>query len=138
MKKSTNAEIEKRIVEVYSFLCKGYTYSDIVRYCKETLNVTSERTVWKYITSATDRIKQNANTDMDALRAEANTRYMRWLRKCEEEGKYKDAAYMQSRMDRINGLEITKVEHSGNISNAVVLPTEIETRLIDALKHYEK
>jgi hypothetical protein len=92
----------------------------------------------KLIKRATEKIANDNRKDVETMRAEANIRYMRWLRKCEEEGKYKDAAFMQSRMDKINGLEVTKVEHSGNISNAVVLPTEIETRLIDALKHYEK
>ena len=137
MKKSTNAEIEKRIVEVYSLLCKGHTYSEIVRYCSSNYNITSRMTD-KLIKRATEKIANDNRKDVKTMRAEANIRYLRWLRKCEEEGKYKDAAYMQSRMDRINGLEVTKVEHSGEISNAVVLPTEIETRLIDALKHYEK
>lgn len=114
MSKSTNAEIEKRLLEVYTMLCKAYTYTEIVRYCTDKYSITS-REVDKYIKKATSRLIDENKKNAEQLRAEANNRYLSWIRNCEKEGKYRDCAYIQSRMDKINGLETSSVDV--NITN---------------------
>jgi hypothetical protein len=105
MKKSTDAEISKRVLEVYTLLTQGKTYTDIVRYCKQAYNITSRRSVSKYIDHAMKRIKEENTKDINDIRIIANAKYIDLYKRLYSEGKYKDCAYIQSRIDRINGLE---------------------------------
>ena len=102
--KSTASETSKRILETYTMLVKGFAFCEIVRFHVEKYGIT-QSAVEKYIRNAKRKILDNNQDEIEQLRAEANTRYLGWLRKSESLGFLKDAAYMQSRMDKINGLD---------------------------------
>lgn len=110
-KKSTDIEIYKRVSEIYQLLIEAYSYNDIARYCKEKYGVTSSRTVSKYINAASKKIIADNDKQTTYLRAEAVARYQRWIRKSEKNENYRDAALMQSRLDKINGLESITINH---------------------------
>lgn len=132
--KSTKAEIEKRITDIYQLLIRAYTYTDIVRYCAENYGIKA-RNVDKYIKKATQKITLENNKTLDELRAEANIRYSSWIRKAEAKEDYKTAAYLQSRKDKINGLEVQKIEHSGEIKSDLSPMFEIVKNLIEESKN---
>lgn len=107
-KGSNRQEIENRIIQCYQMTLQGCSYSDIIRYGVENWKV-HRRSVDKYIVKVRERLKQNTNNTMDEMRAEATSRYLRWMYKLEKEGNIREAAYMQQRIDKINALEtITK------------------------------
>ena len=115
MKKSTNAEIKKRITEIYKMLIQAYSYSDIIRYCSEKYQVSS-RTAEKYIDVATKRITKENSKDIEQLRTEANSRYNDLYNQLRKEGKFKDAGYIQGLKSKINGLENSTVNHEGSVN----------------------
>lgn len=87
---------------------KGHSYTDIILYGSESWKV-STRQIDKYLEEARKRIRNNNNANIEELRAEATSRYLRWMNKLEKEGNIREAAYMQQRIDKINALEtITK------------------------------
>lgn len=104
-KKSTKAEINKRISEVYTLLTQAYTYTEIVRYCREAWGIRASRTVDKYIKAATKRITNENAKDIEQIRAEANTRLDVLYHRAFKEDKFSDCAYIQSIKNKINGLD---------------------------------
>jgi hypothetical protein len=117
MAKSTNAELEKRYLEVYALITKGYTYSNIVRHCKEKYCVLSTRTVHKYIKSATDLMRKDHDKTKEQLRTEANNRYDDLYKQLYKEGKYGEASRVQALKNKINGLEVQEI--SGSITTRI-------------------
>jgi hypothetical protein len=115
-KKSTEAEVDRRILDVYQLLLTGHTYTDIKRYCSQTYNITSHRQVDVYIQRATVKIQEENSQTMEELRVDANARFNDLYKKLVKEGKHKDAAYVLQQKNKINGLEQIKVEHSGSVN----------------------
>lgn len=117
-KKSTDGEIALRVQEVYECIVQGLTYNDIVRYCKEKWNITSTRTVHEYVKRATEQISQKVSEKMEYTRDEAVTRYLRLYVKSYKEGRTQDCIRILSRLDKINGLEVFNIHHSGKVEIA--------------------
>jgi hypothetical protein len=114
-KKQTNAEISKRVLEIYTMLIKGYTLTDIRRYCRQAYDVVSNRTVDRYVKKATEIIQQENAENMNEIRANANARLNDVYKTLIKEGKYRDAVYCQIQINKINGLEQINLNHAGNI-----------------------
>ena len=108
-KKTTNAEIELRIIEIYQAIIKGFSYTKIVKYCKQRWGVTSTRTVHEYLNKARERIKEIALPDMIGARQEATARYLDLYEKNYDQERYSNCIRIQERLDKINGLEITNL-----------------------------
>ena len=73
-KKSTRAELEIRTQLIYTLVCRGANYQDIVKYCKDELSVTSSRTIAKYINAARKMIYDAKIEETETYRKEANAR----------------------------------------------------------------
>lgn len=113
---ATKAEIDNRVLKIYEMIVKGYSRAEIVQICTVEFN-TKVRNIDKYIKKATDKIIENNKKNLEILRAEANTRYLSWMRSSESVGNISQAAYMQARMDKINGLEVNNADI--NLSGSV-------------------
>ena len=115
MDKATKAESEERTLTIYDLLCKGYSFNDIVEYCIQKYNIKKAQTS-RYIKRATKRIMLNNEREVEEKRAEAVTRYLRWMKIYEEKEDYFKAAKMQKRIDKINGLEVENINLQHSIS----------------------
>lgn len=114
MNKATKAEVNERVMQVYALLIKSATYNDIVRYCKEKYQICSSQSD-KYIKKATALIQKNNMDALESMRALSTTKYMKWITMLEKDGNIVEASKLQARIDKINGLESTNVNVSGNI-----------------------
>lgn len=110
-KKTTDAEIELRVNEIYIQLITGSTYMDIVGYCKRSYNVTSRRTVSKYINTATEILKKISLPTLEEAKQKAISHYKYLLKLAHNNENYIEARQVQTRLDKINCLEIIKLEH---------------------------
>lgn len=115
MRKATKPEVEQRILVIYQLCCKGYSFTEIVQYCKQKYEIKKTQTS-KYIKRAYKKILENNKGEIENKRAEAITRYLSWLKKAEEKGNITDAVKIQSRIDKINGLEVENINVSGEIT----------------------
>jgi hypothetical protein len=73
-KKSTNAEIQRRLKTIYTMLCINTSFTDIVAYCNRTWDVTPA-IAKRYIKQATLQIRQEITADMNDIRAIAIAQY---------------------------------------------------------------
>jgi len=115
-KKSTNAEIELRALEVYECIIRGYSYTDITRYCEEKWNVTSASTIHRLMNRAMERIKEKTSAEFDYLRDEANKRYLRLYSEAYKNSRWNDCIRILARLDRINGRESITLRHEGALN----------------------
>jgi hypothetical protein len=80
-KKSSNATIELRINKLYQLFIDGYTYVDIIQYCKHEYGITSTKTVCVYMQRVKDKITQAGAGAVEEHRQEQITRYKEILRR---------------------------------------------------------
>ena len=126
--KSDKITMLKRIQEIYQMICQGANSMDIVQYGAETWKI-KQRGMYKLITVAMKYISKKTEKTIDDIRTEANIRFDNLYRKLYKEGKYRDAIYAQSQKNKINGLEIQKVEHPGTVDI-----NDIKQMIIDNMK----
>jgi len=115
VRKATKPEVEQRILVIYQLCCKGYSFTEIVQYCKQKYEIKKTQTS-KYIKRAYKKILENNKGEIENKRAEAITRYLSWLKKAEEKGNITDAVKIQSRIDKINGLEVENINLQHSLS----------------------
>ena len=87
---STRVEVEGRIMQVWKFLIQGYQRAEIIELIKEEHSVSTQQ-IDKYIKTATERIREKNNENLDEERALAKARILdiyQWARK---ENKWWDA-----------------------------------------------
>lgn len=124
-------DIEKRINEVYSLITKGAHNTEIVEYCAENFGV-KKRRAEGYIRLAKQKIKELLKNDLLQIRSEALARYNELYRLAVEEKDYRTAAYIQSRIDRITGIEIYVIE------NKISLPETLRKFFLDKIQDKNK
>lgn len=107
--KSSKSTTYQRTIEIYQLMLQGLTYTDLIRYGREKWGVCS-RSIEKYIQKANEMVLGNTKETIELMRSKSTSRYMRWMAKFEKEGKLRDAATMQMRIDKINGLEIINIK----------------------------
>lgn len=121
-KKNTTNEQQKVILEVYIMMTQGFRTQDIIHNISDKYNKT-ERTIRNYIKKAYKILKEENKKEIDQLRIEANARYDELYFKLRQDGKYTEAAKIQSLKDKINGLQtqnvIIKTEYDENLKNTL-------------------
>jgi hypothetical protein len=114
MVKANQAEMKKRILEVYTILCNGGAYTDVVRYIREKYDIHTNRTVEIYMKKAMEIINEDFKDDVFEIRQIANARLNNIFKKQMKEDKLRDAVYTQIQINKINGLELTNVKVNTN------------------------
>ena len=105
--------VEERIVEIYSLLIKGWSFTDIRRFCRQNYQINSHRTTDKYIAKAREMMRvSNAHT-LEQRRDEQTERLLIVYKTCYELGKYREANDALKEINRINGLneKIITIKH---------------------------
>lgn len=77
--RASEAEIELRIQEIMNAVIQGANYHDIVNMCKSKWNVTSTRTVTRYISIVKERICENGKATMEYNKSVQTTRYQKLM-----------------------------------------------------------
>ena len=108
-KKSTDAEVQRRINDIYHQIIIGSTYTDIVEYCRQNYKVTAKKTVARYLNGAKEIIKKIALPEQEEARKEAIAFYNKILKEAYESGQIKEARHIRTRLDKIQGLEIENI-----------------------------
>src|SRR4030042_777066 len=80
-KRSSRVEQELRIQELLRATIDGYGFQDIVNLCKDRWNVTSSRTVDKYLKVVRERLQKGSEEEIEVRRATQIERYLIILRK---------------------------------------------------------
>jgi hypothetical protein len=132
--KSDKATTLKHIQEIYTMMAQGANSIDIVEYGRINWKIKTAG-MYKLIKIAFNYLAEKTVKDIDSIRLEANIRFDKLYTKLYKEGKYRDAGYIQSQKNKINGLEIQKFEHSGEIKTVDIL--DIFKDLKDQLKDGE-
>ena len=83
---------------------QGYKKYKIIEQFSIKYNKT-KKTIENYITHAYELIEEETKKEINDLRMEANARYDELFFRLVQEGKYREAGYVQSLKDRINGLQ---------------------------------
>lgn len=117
-RKSDKHEIEKRILEIYTLMTRGFRYSDLLRYATDNWEKISSRQVDEYIKRAREKIRDENSKTTEELRTETNARYDELYIDLRKQGKTRDAGWILSQKAKINGLEIQVVKHEGSINIA--------------------
>lgn len=108
-KKSTNAEIEKRIFEVERLIIEGNSYSQIIRYASENWGITSRQTD-EYISRVKDVLKKQFEENKDKYKEMLVNQYMEIYKKAIESKNFSAGVQALNGLSKIMGLQIDKVE----------------------------
>jgi len=73
--KSSDAQIQMRVLELKKARIQGFGYSDMMQYCKQRWGITSKRTVSKYLKLVADSLAEDGKDVVEAMRAEQIARY---------------------------------------------------------------
>ncbi|NMC99742.1 MAG: hypothetical protein GYA62_08490 [Bacteroidales bacterium] len=103
-KKLSKTERQKLIFEIFELLVQGYKKYKIIEQFSIKYNKT-KKTIENYITHEYELIEEETKKEINDLRMEANARYDELFFRLVQEGKYREAGYVQSLKDRINGLQ---------------------------------
>lgn len=82
-KKSTNAEIDDRVNQVYDLLLKAYSRTQIVRFCSESWNV-GERQAENYMARARQLMQLDAELERPQWLAAAIARLQEYERRASD------------------------------------------------------
>lgn len=122
-KRSTKIETDMRVYQVYKLLLNGYHRSDIIRFVMERTDWgVGEASVERYISLANREFeKYGIEPSIKRERGKALARYNLIYRKQMDEEDYKGARDTQARIDKISGLEVVKLEHTGKDGERLVI-----------------
>jgi hypothetical protein len=115
MAKANQTEMKKRILAVYTMLCNGGSYSDVVRYVREKYDIHTNRMAEVYMQKAMEIINEDFKEDITHVRKIANARLNTIFKMQVRDKKLRDAVYTQAQINKINGLESVDLNHNGNI-----------------------
>jgi hypothetical protein len=118
-------ETKRRVKYIYQLLTRRHLEVDIVENCSKRFNV-SKSYVYRLIKKA-HYLSRNTNTDIEKMLRESNDFYDELIRQCLRVKDYKTAAYCNARKDKINGLEVEKVEHTGELK-VVYIPEDLKDK----------
>lgn len=118
MAKSTKLETLKHIADIYSMMCQGANTFEIINYGYEKWNI-KHAEMYKLISRATLWIKEKYEKSINEIRLEANIRLDSLFVKLYKDGKYRDAAYVQSQKNKINGLEVKQINIDGKLKLSI-------------------
>lgn len=106
MRIKRNKEEIKIITEKISeLILMGFSREQIFNFLKKNYNLDKKRTVMRYIKGARELIDEISKKSLEEFRNEALARYYRLIKICEENGDYKTILAIQSRIDKITGIE---------------------------------
>lgn len=112
----------ERIEKVGEMIGDGYFTYQIVEYCSKEWGVSS-RTAERYIQQVTQFLKKQLNSsDKEKILLE----YDKLIHKYEKMGNAKIALEYRKHRDKITGLGIDKVEHSGSVQIETIRLKEIK------------
>ncbi len=95
---------QKIIQEVFELLVQGYKTYKIIDIIKEKYHK-QHKSIYNYLNKAYELAKKETKEKISELRLEANARYDELYFRLVQDGKYREAGYVQSLKDRINGLQ---------------------------------
>lgn len=127
--KCNKATTLKRIQEIYQMMCQGASSVDIVEYGRENWKV-KQAGVYKLIKVAFKYISDCSIKDINEMKFEANIRFDKLYTKLYKEGKYRDAGYIQSQKNKINGLEVQRIDLTTKGESLNNIPEEELDKLI--------
>lgn len=103
MPKTTAAEVEQRVNQIYMLLLQGEPREKICQYASQNWGITSRQTD-RYITSARQRMTQALDVDRETLRGQAIAQRNDLYRLAYKERKYFTSLQILDSRDRILGL----------------------------------
>lgn len=112
--KSDKVTTLKRIQEIYQMICQGANTLEIIEYCRVNWEIKSAQ-AYNLLKRTMKYLREKTDKSTEDYRTEANARLDKLYTKLYKEGKYRDAIYAQSQKNKINGIEIQKIEHTGKI-----------------------
>jgi|WetSurMetagenome_2_1015567.scaffolds.fasta_scaffold744697_2 hypothetical protein len=127
--RSDKAEVIQKLFEINQMQMTGYKSTEICQYMADKYGFYRRKTE-KYIKFVNDTRYKELSKTMEQQLKDSNDTYDFLKRKALKENDYRSAAMIQARKDKINGLEIQKIEHSGKIevdkTNYDKLPNETD------------
>lgn len=105
-KKSDNAEIEKRVNQVYSLILQCHSTEKIVAYARQTWGINRAQTT-RYIQRARDRMKEVCAIEREEAYAEELELRREIIRKALDDKKYQTALQAADSRAKLRGLFIT-------------------------------
>jgi hypothetical protein len=107
--KSDRAETYRRIQKIYEMICQGLNSVNIVEYARKEWKISNKRT-YQLIRICLTWVKNKTEKTLEELRLEANIRYDDLYRKLYQNGEFKDAGYIQTQKNKVNGLEVQNID----------------------------
>ncbi len=114
MKKADKSTVVQRIKDVAKMLINGNSREDIILHCSAIWSI-GERQTDKYIVRAKTLVEKSVKKKIEYDYAKAIRRYEDLYKFCIEKKDYKTAITVNKELTNLQGLNKTKVEHSGNI-----------------------
>lgn len=122
MKRINKIQRLERIDKVGQMIGDGYFTYQIVDFCAKEWGVSS-RTAERYIEQVTKFLKKQLNSgDKDKILLE----YDRLIQKYEQLGESRIALEYRKHRDKITGLGVDKIEHSGSVQIETIRLKEIK------------
>ena len=109
---------EQKVVDVYSLIARGAKEVEIVEFCKKTYNI-NRRRAFVLIKLAKEKMREILNKKMDEIRSEAIAKYEELYRLAMKDKDYKTATYIQSRIDKLNGIEFVGQQNDINVNTII-------------------
>lgn len=114
-RKSTDAQINKRVNEIYKWLLLEKGRQEILQLSASWK--LSERTIDEYTARARERLEEKQQREIDKARERSRARWLRLIEDAYSEGDLRTVATAQSALDKVDGVNAPeKVEHSGAIT----------------------
>ena len=116
-KRDRRTSLDRReiINKTTQLIILGFTTNQIQKYLKDNFSIVAKRTLARYMSEARKIIDEIARKDIETFRNEALARYYRLLQVCEQEKDYKTLLAVQTRIDKITGVETLIVKQNISI-----------------------
>ncbi len=112
--KSDKVTVYKRVQEIYKLMCEGVGTVDIVQYGADNWQI-KQRGMYKLIKLAMIYFQRHVDKNIKDLRFEANIRFDKLYEKLFKQEKYSEAGRIQAYKNKINGLEVQKIDVEHNL-----------------------
>jgi hypothetical protein len=113
-RRSSQAEVELRVMEVSRLLMEGYGREDIVHFSSQKWDV-GKRQTSKYIKASKERIRNSVQKEIEYDYAKAVRRYEELFRLTLERKDYRTSATINKELTALQGLLKQQIEHSGAV-----------------------
>lgn len=132
MHKGTDFEVQRRIEKTLELYLLSLGAKQILQYFTEKEEITiGIDTINKYIKRAKTLIKKSSKYNSDFELGKVIRRYENLYQKAYLAKEYKTCVTIQKEISILLGLVVTKVEHSGNVGNTLIISDDFVPEIKD-------